>query len=141
MGGHPAMPKRTGSTCLCAAAAALLLSTGAAADDGRPRDPALVAARSKVFGPENVDQRTGAVDNHLVIISWITNASFAASVQGRVVLLDTFVTRLEVFPGRTPFVIQDLVDLRPEALFLGHGRSEEHTSELQSQFHLVCRLL
>ena len=71
------MPKRTGSTCLCAAAAALLLSTGAAADDGRPRDPALVAARSKVFGPENVDQRTGAVDNHLVIFSWITNASFA----------------------------------------------------------------
>src|SRR5438309_9219831 len=26
--------------------------------------------------------------------------------------------------------------------FLGNGaRSEEHTSELQSQFHLVCRLL
>src|SRR5689334_23549476 len=25
-------------------------------------------------------------------------------------------------------------------LFIG-GRSEEHTSELQSQFHLVCRLL
>src|SRR5689334_24345567 len=24
---------------------------------------------------------------------------------------------------------------------LGRGRSEEHTSELQSQFHLVCRLL
>src|SRR5689334_24138371 len=24
---------------------------------------------------------------------------------------------------------------------LRHGRSEEHTSELQSQFHLVCRLL
>src|SRR5438309_5471308 len=24
---------------------------------------------------------------------------------------------------------------------LGVGRSEEHTSELQSQFHLVCRLL
>src|SRR5689334_24631019 len=23
----------------------------------------------------------------------------------------------------------------------GRGRSEEHTSELQSQFHLVCRLL
>ena len=115
------MPKRTGSTCLCAAAAALLLSTVAAADDGRPRDPALVAARSKVFGPENVNQRTGAVDNHLVIFSWITNASFAASVEGRVVLLDTFVTRLEVMPGRTPFVIQDLVDLRPEALFIGHG--------------------
>src|SRR5207249_6856235 len=24
---------------------------------------------------------------------------------------------------------------------LGHGRSEEHTSELQSRFDLVCRLL
>src|SRR5689334_24517838 len=27
------------------------------------------------------------------------------------------------------------------ALLEGFGRSEEHTSELQSQFHLVCRLL
>src|SRR5689334_24359403 len=26
-------------------------------------------------------------------------------------------------------------------LIFQHGRSEEHTSELQSQFHLVCRLL
>jgi len=116
-----AMPKRIGSSCLCAAAAALLLSTSAAADSDHARDPVLVAARSKVFGPENVDQRSGQVSRDLVIFSWITNASFAASVKGRVVLLDTFVTRLEVMPGRTPFVIQDLVDLRPEAIFLGHG--------------------
>src|SRR5438309_7361646 len=27
------------------------------------------------------------------------------------------------------------------AVNVGHTRSEEHTSELQSQFHLVCRLL
>src|SRR5689334_24671790 len=27
------------------------------------------------------------------------------------------------------------------AILFGDGRSEEHTSELQSQFHLVCRLL
>src|SRR5689334_23708626 len=27
------------------------------------------------------------------------------------------------------------------SLLLEWGRSEEHTSELQSQFHLVCRLL
>src|SRR5438309_11038316 len=33
--------------------------------------------------------------------------------------------------------------LTPKALTRapGHSRSEEHTSELQSQFHLVCRLL
>src|SRR5438309_3561192 len=40
-----------------------------------------------------------------------------------------------------------LADLRPRCDFepptVRHGvqRSEEHTSELQSQFHLVCRLL
>ena len=42
-------------------------------------------------------------------------------MKGHVVLLDTFVTRLEVMPGRTPIVIQDLLDLKPEAIFLGHG--------------------
>src|SRR5689334_24626246 len=36
-------------------------------------------------------------------------------------------------PGRA-----DAVDHRRQPRFL---RSEEHTSELQSQFHLVCRLL
>src|SRR5438309_5790549 len=29
----------------------------------------------------------------------------------------------------------------PKPMFGDNGRSEEHTSELQSQFHLVCRLL
>jgi len=81
----------------------------------------MVAARQKIFGVENVDARTGTVRRDQVIFSWITNASFAASVEGRIVLLDTFVTRLEVTPGRTPFTIQDLVDLKPEALFIGHG--------------------
>src|SRR5438309_7932234 len=28
-----------------------------------------------------------------------------------------------------------------ERVWIGASRSEEHTSELQSQFHLVCRLL
>src|SRR5689334_23854112 len=31
--------------------------------------------------------------------------------------------------------------LRPDGRARGGVRSEEHTSELQSQFHLVCRLL
>src|SRR2546422_6949339 len=33
----------------------------------------------------------------------------------------------------------DLVSLQPDELF--EVRSEEHTSELQSRLHLVCRLL
>src|SRR5689334_24556558 len=37
---------------------------------------------------------------------------------------------------------QHYVNPNPDALKLSQGaRSEEHTSELQSQFHLVCRLL
>src|SRR3712207_8546761 len=56
-------------------------------------------------------------------------------------------------PGRRPRPVQDLVRPRgrpgrpppagrelPGGL-LGHGRSEEHTSELQSRQYLVCRLL
>src|SRR2546422_4145303 len=35
---------------------------------------------------------------------------------------------------------RDLVVVRPVPAS-GHGRSEEHTSELQSRLHLVCRLL
>jgi len=80
-----------------------------------------VAARQRFFGSDNVDGRSGQVTSDKVIFSWLTNATFAAAVNGHVVLLDSFVTRLEVVPGRTPFVIQDLVDLQPEAIFLGHG--------------------
>src|SRR5438309_8244379 len=40
--------------------------------------------------------------------------------------------------GEDPY---DPEDLRPSGGSHGDARSEEHTSELQSQFHLVCRLL
>src|SRR5689334_23504381 len=49
-------------------------------------------------------------------------------------------------PGRHPRHRRTLGRLRGEPrpaqiLVQVGGRSEEHTSELQSQFHLVCRLL
>jgi len=103
---------------------ALCFPTGAIADGHHHHyhaDQAMIAARQKFFGSQNVDSRSGRVDPNKVIFSWITNASFAAAVNGHVMLLDTYVTRLEVTPGRTPFVIQDLVDLHAEAIFLGHG--------------------
>jgi hypothetical protein len=81
----------------------------------------LIAARQKFFGVENVDSQTGAVDKDKVIASWLTNTTYAVSFRGRIVLLDSFATRLEVTPGRTNFVIKDLVDLKPEAIFVGHG--------------------
>ena len=83
--------------------------------------PQVIRARQMVFGLENVDATTGVVAPEKVLFSWLTNASFAASVQGHVILLDTYVTRLEVAPGRTPFVIADLVNLKPEAILIGHG--------------------
>jgi hypothetical protein len=82
---------------------------------------AMLAARQKVFGVENVNARNGKVRDDRVVFSWLTNATFAAAMKGHVVLLDSFVTRLEIMPGRTPIVIQDLLDLKPEAIFLGHG--------------------
>src|SRR5437870_6222888 len=42
----------------------------------------------------------------------------------------------------SPRDIQDVADAVGDSLYLAQkGRSEEHTSELQSRGHLVCRLL
>jgi metallo-beta-lactamase superfamily protein len=101
--------------------AALFSSAFAGQAPSKSRDAAMIAARQKIFGQENVNENNGKVREDRVVFSWLTNASFAAGMKGHVVLLDSFVTRLEVMPGRTPFVIQDLVDLKPEAIFLGHG--------------------
>ncbi len=83
--------------------------------------PETIAARQKIFGVENVDPDTGLTPSFRVIISWITNSSFALAIAGRVVYCDTHITRLEVTPGRTPFVIMDLVDAAPTAILIGHG--------------------
>jgi len=87
-------------------------------------DPGMIAARQKILGFENVDSTTGEVDNDKVVFSWLGHISAAVSIGGRVIMLDTYVPRLEVAPGRTPFVIKDLVDLKPEAAFIGHGHSD-----------------
>src|SRR5882672_4556344 len=99
--------------------------------DDRDASAATVAARQKFFGAENVDARTGRLRGDRVLISWITNASLAVSILGHVVLLDTYINRLELPPPtgtidlrRTPIDYQDLVNLRPEAIFLGHGHGD-----------------
>src|SRR5689334_22990570 len=95
----------------------------AAGEDDAASSTATIAARQKFFGVENVDPRTGEVRRDRVIFSWITNAGYAASFRGRVVLLDTYINRFEVPPSsgpdlrRTPFGAQDLVALKPEAIF------------------------
>jgi hypothetical protein len=87
-------------------------------------DGTMIAARQRFFGAENVDPLSGRLPEDKVIVSWLTNTTFAVSIAGRVVLLDTFLTRLEVTAGRTPFVIKDVVALQPEAILLGHGHGD-----------------
>jgi hypothetical protein len=109
------MPRFIGGTVLLLVS---LLASRANAH-GAPAD--LVKARQFFFGAENVDARSGAVDKDKVVFSWLTNSTIAAAVKGRVVLLDSYVHRAETEPGRTPFVVEDLLNLKPEAIFLGHG--------------------
>lgn len=86
--------------------------------------PDTIAARQKIFGVEHVDPKTGELPKNKVLFSWLSNSTFAASIEGRVVYLDTYITRLEVEPGRTPIVIKDMVDLDPESILLGHGHGD-----------------
>jgi hypothetical protein len=84
----------------------------------------VVKARIKVFGPEHVDPKSGAVNKDRVVFSWLGHNAGAVSLQGRVIMVDAYVPRLEVTPGRTPFVIKDVVDIKPEAIFIGHGHGD-----------------
>lgn len=103
----------------------LWVSTGtAASDEADHHHRPLVRARQKIFGIENVNSETGQVRSDRVIFSWLTNTTYAVSLKGRVFLLDSYINRLEIDPGRTPLVIQDLVDLGPGAILLGHGHGD-----------------
>src|SRR5262245_57206855 len=106
------------------ASAVLLVSLSGLSCAAMGADAALIAARQKIFGIENVDAATGALRKDRVVFSWLGHITGAVSLQGRIVMIDSFIRRLEVTPGRTPFVIQDVVNMKPEALFIGHGHSD-----------------
>jgi hypothetical protein len=98
---------------------------GSAANAHREQgDDATIAARIRIFGAENVNARTGEVQRDKVVMSWLTHTTMATAIQGRVILMDTYIARLETKRGRTPFVIKDVVDLKPEAIFIGHGHGD-----------------
>ena len=85
----------------------------------KPRRPVPISSE---LGPRLRPRQCRSEDrrghSRKVVVSWITNASYAASVKGRIVLLDSYVDRAETVPGRTPFVVEDFLSLRPEAIFL-----------------------
>jgi hypothetical protein len=112
------------SLLACAAGLAFAAAAPTAAFAAAPADPALIKARSHFFGFENVDQKTGEVDHDKVIISWFSVQSFAVAVRGRVFLLDSYIYRLADRPAYVPTTVPELVDLQPEAIFIGHGHGD-----------------
>ncbi|MDN3919398.1 hypothetical protein [Roseateles violae] len=87
-----------------------------------PPAPALaerIAARIHYFGAENVDAATGEVRTDLVIMSWASNTTYAAAINGKVVLMDASLVRREQAPGRTPTTLTEMVALMPSYVLLG----------------------
>ena len=72
--------------------------------EGSSAEPTLsgetIAARQHYFGTENVDPATGAVRDDRVIFSWTGVSSFAAALNGYVVLLDPWIARGTPASGR-----------------------------------------
>src|SRR5438309_8367038 len=70
---------------------------------------------------------------------WPPPAAASAS-RTRCTLAFSIIEKLASLDG--PRRAGDVGRIRPHLIVVGHReKSEEHTSELQSQFHLVCRLL
>lgn len=88
---------------------------------------AMVKARTRYFGAENVDPRSGAVDCSRVLVTWLNNSSFAASFLGRVVLFDAFFPTHN--PGWIPTNAFEMGDVQADYLFVGHGHYD-HAQEV-----------
>src|SRR5689334_24330729 len=73
--------------------------------------------------------------DHKVEIEWVNSETVTADEMEKILRR---VSGLLVGPGFGPRGTEGKI---AAARFAREHRSEEHTSELQSQFHLVCRLL
>lgn len=113
---------------LTAVMAATIVACGGGGDDAAESPPAAPAAPSKsdqiaarihYFGAENVDASTGEIRSDLVIMSWASNTTYAAAINGKVVLLDASLVRREEAPGRTPTTLAEMVALMPSYILLG----------------------
>jgi hypothetical protein len=103
------------------AAAAPATAAAAAAPQGETL-AAMIAERQRFFGAENVDPRTGALPRDEVHLVWVTVATFAAAIDGHVVLFDAYIHKQEEGKRNyVPATTEDLVALQPEAIFLGHA--------------------
>jgi len=88
-----------------------------------PAAPALsaqIAARTHYFGLENVDQKSGEIRKDLVVMSWLSNTTYAAAINGKVVLLDASLLRRQDLPeGRTPTTLEEMTAAMPSYILVG----------------------
>lgn len=112
------MRRRPKLTALLAIAMVAAPGAASAAADPLPADT--VAARKHFLGSDNV-AGDGSVRGDRVVLSWFSVASFAMAIDGRVVLLDSYIHKGEDRPGHVPTTTKELIALRPEAILLGHG--------------------
>ena len=93
---------------------------GPVASARAPLAPESIAARKHFFGAENI-QADGRPLPGRVVLSWFSVGSFAAILDGQVVLLDSYIHKGEDEPNYVPTTTDELIALRPAAIFLGHG--------------------
>lgn len=103
---------------MTAFAAVVVTPAATAVPDRKASD--LVKVRQKFFGAGNVDPETGAVRSDRVILSWFGVASYAAALNGHVVLVDAWVPRGS-HSGYVPTTPEEVAKLDPEYVFIGHG--------------------
>src|SRR5438309_5095312 len=106
------------------------------------------AERQRRFLLKDYDQSTvrGTTAHGYLMVTWIIIASFANSVSLTAIPLNSWCWLWVGAEGMWDGLHQKAVPTPGRGRRGGHvhrlgRRSEEHTSELQSQFHLVCRLL
>src|SRR3989475_790279 len=98
-------------------------------------DPDGLLPQARSLASPNCDERPpGAVITLLVLHS----ISLPPGEYGGDAIERLFTNRLD--PAAHPY-FRDIAGLKLSSHFLVRRRSEEHTSELQSQSNLVCRLL
>jgi L-ascorbate metabolism protein UlaG (beta-lactamase superfamily) len=106
----------------CLAAPSPAQAAPPAAEARPPADlPRTIAERQRFFGAENVDPKTGALPRDEVHLVWVSVSTFAAALDGHVVLFDAYIHKGEEQRAYVPATTADLIALHPTAIFLGHG--------------------
>lgn len=80
----------------------------------------MIEARTRFFGPGNVDPITGEVRADRLIMSWFSVANYAVAIRGHIVLFDAWIARGS-HSGYVPTSPEELIALQPEYIFAGHG--------------------